>query len=235
MYEKYWDKNIPWTFTDLPNPPSYLDRRRIRYRLQDYMIDAIQFHKYKGKMVLEVGCGSGIDAAEFARFGAIITAVDASQLAIVETRKIFRERGYQGDIKLADALQLPLKDSSYDMVYSFGVLHHIETPGIALSEIHRVLKKDGEFISMWYNRDSILYGYSISHLGLEFERVKGAPHARAYSKYELNELLQRYKFKVESIKAYYNVVDLPTQRKVRLGLGDEYQLGWHLIAKATKL
>ena len=234
MTESYWSNNIPWTFKDLPNPPHYQVRRAMRYALQDYMIDAIGFCNWKGKKVLEVGCGSGIDAAEFARFGADVSAIDSSELAIVETRKIFQGQNLKGAIKLASALALPFEDESFDLVYSFGVLHHIREVGAALAEIRRVLKEGGQFISMWYNRDSILYGYSISYLRLEFERAPGVPHARAYSKYEVDELLEKTKFKVDSIRAHFNVIDLPQERKVKLGLSDEYALGWHLIAKARK-
>lgn len=226
----YWARNVPWTFADMKVQPDYHSRRMMRYGLQDYMLGAIGFYRYRGKRVLEIGCGAGIDSAEFALHGAKVTATDSSPLALAETKKLFESERLSGDVKFADAMRLPFPYGSFDLAYSFGVLHHIADVEQALSEIKRVLCKRGEFVSMWYNKDSILYGYSISYLGLSFERVKDAPYAKAYTKQELEMLLSRH-FSVESIKAYYNVVDLPGQRKVKLCIPDEHQVGWHLIAR----
>ncbi len=229
----FWEKNIPWTFRDNENKPSYEERRNMRYNLQDYMHSVIGFQNYKGKQVLDVGSGSGIDAVEFARHGAIVTAVDATRNGTFATQDTFREAGLEGLVKQATAENIPFPNNSFDLVYCFGVLHHIEKPEAALREFARVLKDDGLVICMLYHKDSLLYAYSIQHLGLEFERVPGVPFARAYTKDEARNLFLSFFHKC-SIEAYYNVVDLPNRRKVKLAIPNELQLGWHLIIEASQ-
>jgi 2-polyprenyl-3-methyl-5-hydroxy-6-metoxy-1,4-benzoquinol methylase len=92
----FWEKNIPWTFRDDQSKPSYEERRKMRYELQEYMHSVIGCQNYQGKQVLEVGSGSGIDAVEFARHGAIVTAVDARENGTLATQETLREAGFEG-------------------------------------------------------------------------------------------------------------------------------------------
>ena len=116
---------------------------------------------YRGKRVLEIGCGMGCMAMNWARNGAHITAIDLNPVAIEQTTRRFAVMGLSGDIREADAEALPFADNEFDYVYSWGVLHH--TPGIrrALAEVHRVLKPDGGLGLMLYHRHSLLYWYTV--------------------------------------------------------------------------
>lgn len=243
--QEFWERNIPWSYRDVKSPPSYSERRRMRYSLQDYMQEAIGFTNYRSKRVLEVGCGAGIDTAEFARNGAMVTAIDSSQLAVDETKKTLREARVAGKVLKAPAESIPFPDNSFDLVYSFGVLHHVSEIGESLREITRVLVPSGEFVGMFYNRNSLLYAYSILFLHKDegrteeellrkyAERVKGAPLVRVFSIDSLRTLLSEY-FDVRSIKAYYDVIDTPDERKVKLRVPRDLGLGWHLLARARK-
>ena len=113
------------------------------------------------------------------------------------------------------------------------MLHHIPEYRTALSEIRRVLKDDGSFVGMFYNKDSLLWSYSIEHLGQPIERVPGVPFAEPFSKAELHSLLSEF-FGTVTISTHYNVIDTPTERKVKVGIDDRYALGWHHIAKCGK-
>jgi SAM-dependent methyltransferase len=121
------------------------------------------YQRYRGKDVLEIGCGMGCMASNWSRQGARISAVDLNPVAVSQTRRRFQVMGLEGTIQEADAESLPFEDQSYDFVYSWGVLHH--TPGIrqAISEIHRVLKPGGRVGLMLYNRNSILYRYFVQY------------------------------------------------------------------------
>jgi ubiquinone/menaquinone biosynthesis C-methylase UbiE len=115
------------------------------------------YPRFRGKAVLEVGCGMGCMAMNWAQEGALITAVDLNPVAVSQTRRRFELYDIAGVIQQADAESLPFQDNSFEYVYSWGVLHH--TPGTrdAVAEIHRVLKPGGEVGVMLYNRRSLLF------------------------------------------------------------------------------
>jgi 2-polyprenyl-3-methyl-5-hydroxy-6-metoxy-1,4-benzoquinol methylase len=119
------------------------------------------FRKYRGKRILEVGCGMGCMIMNWAQQGAAVTAVDLNPVSIAQTRRRFELFGLDGDIREADAERLPFADHTFDYVYSWGVLHH--TPGTrqAIAELHRVLKPGGEAGVMLYNRQSLLYRFLV--------------------------------------------------------------------------
>jgi 2-polyprenyl-3-methyl-5-hydroxy-6-metoxy-1,4-benzoquinol methylase len=233
----YWGRTIPWSFLDLPEKqrPSYQERRKMRYRLQDYMHGAIGFDRWAGKRVLEVGCGAGIDSAEFAAHGATVDAVDSSPLAVKLTKHTVEEAGMSEKVRvqLMGSAHLEFDPGTFDLVYCFGVLHHLRNPERAVAEAARVLRRNGEYVVMLYHKDSLLFAYSIQHLGLEFERVPRVPRAKAYTIPEAKQLLGTA-FRRAEVTPYYNVIDLPSQRKIKLNIENGFGLGWHLICKARK-
>ncbi|MCS6965533.1 MAG: class I SAM-dependent methyltransferase [Candidatus Kapabacteria bacterium] len=156
--QHYWDQQPCGTqFTEFPwgTPEFFADVERFRYTVQPFMHRLIGFERYKGKRVLEVGCGLATDLLQFARHGACVTGIDLSPQSIRLARQRFSLEGLPGEFLVADAEQLPFPNASFEVVYSFGVLHH--TPNIvqALAEIHRVLIPGGEVILMLYHRHSI--------------------------------------------------------------------------------
>ena len=132
-----------------------------RYAKEWHIPDAADFAATKRLRVLEIGCGLGTDGVQFARAGADYTGVDLTEAAIDLARKNFEQCGLQGEFKVADAENLDFADSSFDLVYSHGVLHHTLDIGRAVSEIHRVLKPEGRAIVMLYHRDSYNYRVGI--------------------------------------------------------------------------
>jgi len=239
----YWEKCVPWGFKE--NPIPYEERRKKRYELQDYMHGAIGFDQWKGKKVCEVGCGAGIDLMEFGRNGAKMYGVDLTQNGVDLTFATSKQAGMCTVLSKASADKLPFVDNYFDCLYSYGVLHHIPEVDKALVEIKRVMKPNGQIIAMLYNKDSILYAYSIQHLhkatglsedeltGMYSERNEGCPYTKAYTKQEAIDLFSKY-FKDVEVKTYYNVIDTPKQRKVKLGGDGECEWGWHHIVKARK-
>jgi len=122
------------------------------------------YARYRGRQVLEVGCGQGCMASLWAERGANLTAVDLNPDAIAATRERFAQQGLPGDIRQVDARQLPFEDATFDYVYSWGVLHHSPNLGRSVGELMRVLKPGGQFGVMLYNRHSVLYWYQIRYL-----------------------------------------------------------------------
>jgi 2-polyprenyl-3-methyl-5-hydroxy-6-metoxy-1,4-benzoquinol methylase len=244
----FWEQGPPMGF--IGENISYEEKRKFRYSLQDYMHDSFGFEKFGGKKVLEIGCGGGIDSAEFARNGAIVTSTDFTEIGVQTTKNLLKEANLPSQVFRADATGLQFEDNTFDVVYSFGVLHHIPKIEKALAEIKRVLKPGGLLMVMVYNRNSLLYGYSIVYLhGVQekqlekltideltakySERKEDNPYTKVYTKAEAKALFSQY-FESCSVDVRYSVIDLPQQRKVKCSVSDEYELGWHLIVKGAK-
>ena len=225
---------------------SYKEKRDFRYSLQDYMHKVIRFGDYEGKRILEIGCGSGIDSVEFLRYEAEeVISLDWTKSSVSMTKQLLEESHQKGCIIQADASHLPFNSNSFDVVYSFGVLHHIPDIEAVIKDIHRILRVDGILLTMFYNRNSLLYSYSILNRGINeglkpeesilkySERNKGVPFSKAYMKEELLALLSPY-FQRVDITPCYNVIDLPDRRKIKFSLENGInELGWHLIVKAV--
>lgn len=122
------------------------------------------YDRYRGRSVLEIGCGMGCMASLWAQRGALITAVDLNEVAIEQTRRRFELYGLTGRVQREDARQLSLTNDSFDFAYSWGVLHHSPDLTRSLAEFFRVLKPGGGFGVMLYNRNSLMYWYRIVYL-----------------------------------------------------------------------
>lgn len=122
------------------------------------------YERYRGRRVLEVGCGQGAMASLWAERGAQLTAVDLNPDAIAATRQRFSQRELTGDIRQVDARELPFADGTFDYAYSWGVLHHSPDLGRSVGQLMRVLRRGGEFGVMLYHRRSLLYWYQICFL-----------------------------------------------------------------------
>ncbi len=122
------------------------------------------YDHYRGAAVLEIGCGMGAMAMNWAQQGVRLTAVDLAEESIAQTRRRFVLHGLTGDIRQADARQLPFEAGSFDYAYSWGVLHHSPDLARSIAELMRVLRPGGGFGVMLYHRHSLLYGYMIRFL-----------------------------------------------------------------------
>lgn len=108
-----------------------------------------------GMEVLEIGIGSGFHSELLARAGARVTGLDLSSAAAARTRSRFALKGLEGTFKQWDAEQ----DASelwdrFDLVWSWGVIHHSAHTARIVRNVHRWLRPDGTFGGMVYHRDS---------------------------------------------------------------------------------
>lgn len=122
------------------------------------------YESYAGGRVLEVGCGMGTMASNWAKAGGRVTAVDLNPTAAEMTRRRFELYGLAGEVRQEDARRLPFKEGEFDYAYSFGVLHHSPDLAGSVAELMRVLRPGGGFGVMLYNRRSLLYWYTIKYL-----------------------------------------------------------------------
>jgi ubiquinone/menaquinone biosynthesis C-methylase UbiE len=153
----FWDDNPCGSFASTEprgEKRFYEDVAKFRYAVQPFMRPLIGFHTYPGKRVLEVGCGLGTDLLQFSLAGSSVVGVDLSANSVALASKHLNVFGAQGSLLASDAEHLPFADESFDVVYSFGVLHHTPNTSSAIDECWRVLKPGGRFILMLYNRNS---------------------------------------------------------------------------------
>ena len=139
---------------------------RKRFQGREWHIPIVaRFDSFRGKDVVEIGCGVGTDGIEFARNGANYVGVDLTPKSVELTRERFQVFGVPGRFEVANAEEgLPFPDASVDHVYSFGVIHHSPVPERIVSEIYRILRPGGTFTVMLYNRSSINYYVEIMFL-----------------------------------------------------------------------
>jgi len=142
-----------------------------RYRREPMIHGVAQFTRHRGKSLLEVGVGAGTDHLQWARAGALCHGVDLTDAAIETTRARLGHYGFTSDLQRVDAEVLPFADDSFDLVYSWGVIHHAESPEAIVAEIIRTLKPGGQFIGMMYNRHS----FSVYKEWVKHALLRGKP------------------------------------------------------------
>lgn len=135
-----------------------------RYKVEPFIHSVAQFPRHHGKKLLEVGVGAGTDHLQWARAGVECFGVDLTEAAIETTKVRFRLYGFASNLQRLDAEELPFPDESFDVVYSWGVIHHSEKPEVIINEIRRVLKPGGRFIGMLYGRRSpLVFKFWVKH------------------------------------------------------------------------
>jgi ubiquinone/menaquinone biosynthesis C-methylase UbiE len=218
-----------------------------RYRVEPCIHTFAQFSRWRGKKILEVGCGAGTDLLQFARAGADVHAVDLSTHSVALAKTRLQLYGFTGEVREADAEHLPFPDNTFDLVYSWGVIHHTPDTPAAVKEIHRVLKTGGQIRIMIYNRSSwvglkmylewgLLKGRPFASLKKLFAAHMESPGTKTYTVNECREMFAVFDdLKVEPVLTYYDYHKakgvLPPTWLARLG-GDKF--GWFITIKGKK-
>lgn len=122
---------------------AYAAQARARYELEPYILDFAESERWRGKRVLEIGVGLGADHERFARAGAELWGIDLTDRAVALTQARFEQLGLSSHLQVGDAENLPFEDGFFDLVYSWGVIHHSPDTAQAAREILRVLKPGG--------------------------------------------------------------------------------------------
>ena len=157
IVKDYWEVRAPqvWYSDKEIGRLSWLNELEYkRYNIYYEFIPKIAEFKYHyGEEVLEIGVGVGTDLMQYAKHGAIVSGIDLTQNAIDLTKRNFELKKLKYKyLESQDAENLSFADNSFDLVYSFGVLHHTPNTDKAIKEVHRVLKQNGKAIIMLYSR-----------------------------------------------------------------------------------
>lgn len=182
----------------------FSNQMKSRYELEPYIIPFAAFAEAAGKKVLEIGVGLGADHQMFAENGAILSGCDLTERAIEHTRNRFQILGLTSDLRVADAENLPYADRQFDVVYSWGVIHHSPNTPKAASEIHRILKEKGKAKIMIYHKKSMV-GYMLwlryglmrfrpfTSLATIYSKYLESPGTKAYTVKEAKKMFSMFK------------------------------------------
>ena len=241
----WWNRN-PMSY-DVDDPIPYeegsreffreIDRRIFHPRYMRLTADKsgkpfslfVDFDSLRGKDVLDVGIGSGIATQMFAEAGAKVTGVDLTEWAVETTRRRLATFELEGVVQQADAEQLPFADASFDLVFSWGVIHHSSNMDQALSELVRVTRPGGQIVLMVYHRRSLFFvvyrGFQrflpiARRLGLHFEGARAGETegliARHFTVDELRRKLEGVGLTNVWIQPYGQDAELlPLPRRIR--------------------
>src|SRR5215210_5309465 len=263
--QRYWDAR-PCNIRHSAKPvgsKEYFDEVEARkYFVEPHIPAFAEFERWRGKRVLEVGCGIGTDSINFARGGAQLTAVELSS----ESLRIAAERaevmGVADHIEFvqanAEELTETLGRESYDLVYSFGVVHHTPHPERALAEMRALTAPGGTLKLMVYHRRSWKVFWIVSSLGkgrfwktdelvAEYSEAEtGCPVTYSYTRKAGRELVEGSGFDVQDVRVDhvfpYRISDYVEYRYVKepysrwmpepLFRAFERRFGWHLLVTA---
>ncbi len=194
----------------------YFDEVEARkYFVEHHIPGFADFERWRGKKVLEIGCGIGTDTINFARHGALVTAVDLTERSLEVARQRARVFGLEDRIRFiqanAEELSSTVPVEVYDLVYSFGVIHHTPHPELALDQIRRYVRPGGTVKIMVYNRWSwkvlwilFVYGkgqfWKLDRLIARYSEAEtGCPVTYSYSRRGGRHLLETHGFRVNGL------------------------------------
>jgi SAM-dependent methyltransferase len=108
---------------------------------------AVALGRLKGKRLLDYGCGQGEESCYFAKLGAVVTAIDVSDVGIRVGQQRARSNGLSIDFRVMDCLHTSFGDESFDIVHGLGILHHVGLDS-GLREVYRLLAPGGVAVFM---------------------------------------------------------------------------------------
>jgi len=238
----------------------YFDQVETRKYFVEYHIPRFaEFARWRGKKVLEIGCGIGTDTINFARAGAQVTTVDLSEKSVELARKRATVFGLEDRIWFrtgnAEQLSSIVPIEPYDLIYSFGVIHHTPHPAAVLQQLRHYARPGTVIKIMVYHRRSYKVAWILLTEGKgrfwqlpelvakNSEAQTGCPVTYTYTRREGRQLLERHGFRVTDVRVEhifpYRIPDYAQYRYVRewyfrwmprsLFAPLERLFGWHLL------
>ncbi len=261
---RYWDArpcNIQHSRKAVGSKEYFDEVEARKYFVEPHIPGFTEFDRWTGKRVLEVGCGIGTDSINFARAGAQLTAVDLSTESLNLARQRAEAMGVADQIEFVQANAEELTSAvsgEYDLVYSFGVVHHTPHPERAIEQIHALVAPGGTLKLMVYHRRSWKVFWIVVTQGrgrfwktgelvaTHSEAQTGCPVTFSYTRRSGRQLVERCGFRVTDVRVDhvfpYRIKDYVEHRYVkvayfrwmpeRLFRAFERRFGWHLLITA---
>jgi len=210
---------------------------RARYELEPYIPEFAQFASSRGLKVLEIGVGICADYLQWLKSGANATGVDLSAISVERARRRCELAGFQPDLRVADAERLPFSDNTFDVVYSYGVMHHSPDTAQCLHEAWRVLKPGGEARIMVYHHPSITglmlwlrYGVFRKSLRNTVYQYLESPGTKTYTKDDAQDLMKD--FENLQLRQVFSPGDLLLNQPSARFQSGFYRLIWKFFPRA---
>jgi 2-polyprenyl-3-methyl-5-hydroxy-6-metoxy-1,4-benzoquinol methylase len=245
----YWDRrpcNIRHSTRDIGSREYFEEVEARKYFVEPHIPGFADFPRWRGKRVLEVGCGIGTDAVNFARNGAEYTGIELSKTSLDLAKRRFEVFGLTGDLREMDAERLAggFPPETFDLVYSFGVIHHTPQPRAVIENIRTVIHQDGELRLMLYAKRS--WKAAMIANGLDQpEAQSGCPIANMYDEADVQDLLRGFFEPIEirqehifpyAVEQYvkYEYVKVPyfAEMPEQVFRALEKSFGWHMLITA---
>ena len=202
---KYWNNqpcNINHSKKAFLSKQYFNEVRRKKYFVEDHIPKFAEFNKYKNKNVLEIGCGIGTDAIEFIKNKAKYYGIDYSDKSVQITKeriKVFGLDKYNPVVfvdNCEDLYKTKKLKIKFDLIYSFGVIHHTPNMIKAFDSIHKIANKNTEIKIMLYAKNSYK-NFLLDHTNYRYESQKKCPVVYTVDNNDLNKILKN-KFKIVS-------------------------------------
>ena len=218
-----------------------------KYKVEPHIKEFSGFKNWKGKKVLEVGCGIGTTAVSFAQNGANYTGIELSEESLNLTRQRFETYGLNGHFYLGNAEKLSsiVPVEKYDLIYSFGVIHHSPNPDKIVDEVKKYMSTNSEFRLMLYAKNSwknIMINAELD----QPEAQSGCPIAFTYTHDEIRSLLKDYNIvEISQDHIFPYIIEKYIKYEYELepwfnSMSQEMidalnkALGWHTLVKAKQ-
>jgi len=245
----FWDSrpcNIRHSNAPMGTIEYFNETEKRKYFVEPHILKFAEFDKWNKKKVLEIGCGIGIDASNFVRAGANYTGIELSQKTLDIAKARFYALNIKGNFYCGNAEELDkiIPIEHYDLIYSFGVIHHTPNPEKIITNIKKYMDNNSEFRLMLYAKNSwkrIMIEAGIDQPEAQF----GCPIANTYNNEEIRELLRDYNIiSIEQDHIFPYVINkyikykyelLPWFKKMPKSMfrALEENLGWHTLIKCN--
>lgn len=262
--KQFWNNrpcNIRHSNKPIGTREYYDEVERRKYFVESHIPLFAQFEQWQGKRVLEIGCGLGTEAINFARHGAILTIVELSEESLALTKKRFEVYGLEAEFILGNAEELDIllaNHEKFDLIWSFGVIHHSPHPETILKHCNNLLKNVGEIRMMVYAKlsykvlnlmkeaniwdfdklDTLIASYSEAQTGCPITYSYTLDSAKKlFSEFTVIDIQKAHIFPwnvTKYINYEYEKEDCFKNISDEFFKEIEQELGWHILITAKK-
>lgn len=249
--KRFWDRrpcNIRHSNAPIGTKTYFDEVEARRYFVEPHIPNFCEFESWQNRRVLEIGCGIGTEAVNFVRGGASYTGLELSEESLRIAQQRFSLFELPGRFILGDAEEADkyFSDETFDLIYSFGVLHHTLDIQNALRSMKALSHVGTKIKVMIYANES--YKQALIEEGLEQPEAQfGCPIANSYTKSEAEILFKNAGFKDIKIRqdhifpyeveAYknYRYTKLPWFAAMPDHIYNAFKknFGWHLLIEAS--
>ncbi len=164
---RYWDGGIPGTVKngyqegkvccDYGTEEWFITGDKVRYDQYKNIPRFCDFKAFSGKKVLDIGPGRGQETYNYSKAGSFVTTLEYAGQGVNIVRDRINTFALDVDLIQGDAVSIPMANNSFDLVFSYGVLHHIPEMEKSIEEVFRVLKPGGLAKIMVYHKGYAYY------------------------------------------------------------------------------